>query len=215
MTAWKFSRDFKIDASKLMTLRGVAVGLGRTNDLVPEMVLAWVDHVVALAERSKVKRRGLGQLAISVFVLNPNKTLWQHVFLGKYHMPGLWTHDRCSFSRRGDAVSACAAHRMGEELEFAGPTLHRDGGIEFRSEGEHDLVENEMVDLIAFQAPAALSIAPGPDEVRKTRRVALPGPAQRSLVRPARATPWLRIYLAESWGKVVKTLTPKIARAHV
>ena len=46
MTAWKFSRDFKIDASKLMTLRDVAVGLGRTNDLVPEMVLAWVDHVV-------------------------------------------------------------------------------------------------------------------------------------------------------------------------
>lgn len=181
MTAWKFSRDFKIDASKLMTLRGVAVGLGRTNDLVPEMVLAWVDHVVALAERSKVKRRGLRQLAISVFVLYPNKTLWQHVFLGKYHMPGLWTHDRCSFSRRGDAVSACAAHRMGEELEFAGPTLHRDGGIEFRSEGEHDLVENEMVDLIAFQAPAALSIAPGPG-TRCARHVGSRCQVQRSAV---------------------------------
>ena len=171
-----------------------------------EMVPAFVDGILTPVEKLEVHRRGLKHLAISVFVMNGARTLLQRRALGKYHTPGLWTNTCCTHPRWGEPALDCANRRLEEELGITGLTLRRAGGIEYRAEVGPDLIEHEVVDLFVAQATEALFIEPNPDEVMETAWVSLPDLTRRVQAEPARFTPWLRIYLAEGWGKVAETL---------
>lgn len=171
-----------------------------------EMVPAWVDGILTPVEKLEVHRRGLRHLAVSVFVMSGDKTLLQRRALGKYHTPGLWTNTCCTHPRWGEDAVTCATRRLAEELGIAGLPLHRAGGIEYRAAVGPDLVEHEVVDLFVGEASEALILAPNPHEVMETAWVSLPDLTRQVHADPARFTPWLRIYLAEGWGKIAETL---------
>jgi isopentenyl-diphosphate delta-isomerase len=101
----------------------------------------------------------------------------------------------------------CAARRLREELGISGLDLHRAGEIEYRAELDKGLVEHEVVDIFVAQSPLTLPLALNPDEVMETAWVLLPDLARDIQANPERFTPWLRIYLAEGWGKMAQTLT--------
>ena len=93
-----------------------------------EMVPAYVDGILTPVEKLEVHQRGLRHLAVSVFVMNGDRTLLQRRALGKYHTPGLWTNTCCTHPRWGEAAADCAARRLEEELGIAGLPLRRAGG---------------------------------------------------------------------------------------
>ncbi len=177
-----------------------------------EMIPAYVEDVLTPVEKLAVHQRGLRHLAISVFVMRGDKTLLQRRALGKYHTPGLWANSCCTHPRWGEAALACATRRLHEELGISGLALQRAGGTEYRADVGGGLIEHELVDLFVGQATADLQITPNPDEVLETAWVSLPDLAQQVQAEPARFTPWLRIYLADGWGRVAETLS---ANAHV
>lgn len=172
-----------------------------------EMVPAFVGGVLTPVEKLEVHQRGLKHLAVSVFVMNGDRTLLQRRALAKYHTPGLWTNTCCTHPRWGEDPADCAARRLDEELGITGLILHRVGGTEYRAEVGQGLTEHEVVDLFVAEAPDNLFIAPNPDEVSETAWVTLADLARRIQAEPLRFTPWLRIYLAEGWGRVAQTLT--------
>jgi len=171
-----------------------------------ELVPAWVDGTLTPVEKLEVHRRGLKHLAISVFVMNGDRTLLQRRALSKYHTPGLWTNSCCTHPRWGELPAVCAERRLEEELGITGLALHRAGGTEYRAEVGNGLIEHEVVDLFVGQADDSLFIEPNPDEVMETAWVTLRDLSARIEADPSRFTPWLRIYLAEGWGRVVETL---------
>ena len=171
-----------------------------------EMVPAWVDGLLKPVEKLEVHRRGLRHRAISVFVMNGDRTLLQRRAMGKYHTPGLWTNTCCTHPRWDEDPATCATRRLQEELGIVGLPLHRAGGIEYRTEVGRDLIEHEVVDLFFGHASEALAITPNPDEVMETAWMTLAELARQVQTCPARFTPWLRIYLAEGWGKVAETM---------
>jgi isopentenyl-diphosphate delta-isomerase len=179
-----------------------------------EMVPAYVSGVLTPVEKLEVHQRGLKHLAVSVFVMNGDKTLLQRRALSKYHTPGLWTNTCCTHPRWGEDPAACATRRLEEELGITGLTLKRAGGTEYRAPVGNGLTEHEVVDLFVAEATDTLFIEPNPDEVSETAWVTLPELARRIQAEPARFTPWLRIYLAEGWGRVAQTLTGRNETAH-
>lgn len=178
-----------------------------------EMVPAFVDGILTPVEKLEVHRRGLRHLAVSVFVMNGSRTLLQRRALGKYHTPGLWTNSCCTHPRWGEDPATCAARRLNEELGISNLTLLRAGGIEYRAEVGNGLIEHEVVDLFVAEAPETLTFASNPDEVIETAWVSLAELSRRIQAEPARFTPWLRIYLAEGWGRVAETLVGQAADA--
>jgi isopentenyl-diphosphate delta-isomerase len=171
-----------------------------------EMVPAWIDGALTPVEKLEVHRRGLRHMAISVFVMNGGKTLLQRRAMGKYHTPGLWANTCCTHPRWGEAPEACALRRLAEELGITGLTLRHAGLTEYRAEVGAGLIEHEVVDIFVTQAPDHLFIEPNPDEVIETAWVSLHDLTRQVQAEPARFTPWLRIYLAEGWGRVAETL---------
>lgn len=178
-----------------------------------EMVPAFVDGILTPVEKLEVHRRGLRHPAVSVFVMKGSRTLLQRRALGKYHTPGLWTNSCCTHPRWGESPADCAARRLDEELGIAGLALHRAGGIEYRAEVGNGLIEHEVVDLFVAEAPASLPIVANPDEVLETAWVSLADLARRIQAEPTHFTPWLRIYLAEGWGRVAAALAGQPADA--
>jgi isopentenyl-diphosphate delta-isomerase len=179
-----------------------------------EFVPAYVDGTLTAVEKLEVHRRGLRHLAISVFVMNGSRTLLQRRALGKYHTPGLWTNTCCTHPRWGEDAAACAKRRLQEELGITGLTLHRAGRTEYRADVGAGLIEHEIVDLFVAEAPQSLTVAPNPAEVIDTEWVGLADLALKIQAEPDRFTPWLRIYLAEGWGKVAETLSLQSATSH-
>ena len=171
-----------------------------------EMVPAWVDGVLTPVEKLEVHQRGLRHLAVSVFVMNGAETLIQRRALGKYHTPGLWANTCCTHPLWGEDPRDCAARRLREELGITGLHLRRAGEIEYRADVGRNLIEHEVVDLFVARAQKTLAIAPDPKEVMQTAWITLANLTQQVQVDPARFTPWLRIYLAEGWGEVTRTL---------
>ena len=165
---------------------------------------AWVDGTLTPVGKLDVHRRGLRHPAISVFVMDGDRTLLQRRAMTKYHTPGLWTNTCCTHPRVDEPPLACATRRLREELGIAGLALHRAGTIEYRADLGQGLVEHEVVDLFVAQAEASLPLAPDPDEVSETAWVTLPELARGIAAAPERYTPWLRIYLAEG---LAETLT--------
>lgn len=172
-----------------------------------EMVPAFVGGVLTPVEKLEVHQRGLKHLAVSVFVMNGDRTLLQRRAAGKYHTPGLWTNTCCTHPRWGEDSAICAARRLEEELGITGLTLHRVGGIEYHADVGQGLTEHEVVDLFVAEASETLFIEPNPEEVSATAWVTLADLARRIQAGPAQFTPWLRIYLAEGWGKLAQTIT--------
>ncbi|MBI1170433.1 isopentenyl-diphosphate Delta-isomerase [bacterium] len=179
-----------------------------------EMVPAWIDGTLTPVEKLEVHQRGLRHMAISVFVMNGDKTLLQRRALGKYHTPGLWANTCCTHPRWGEAPEACALRRLEEELGITGLTLRQAGTTEYRAEVGQGLIEHEVVDIFVAQATERLFIEPNPEEVLETAWVALPDLTRQVQAEPARFTPWLRIYLAEGWDRVAETLQATPVLAH-
>ena len=171
-----------------------------------EMVPAWVDGVLTPVEKLDAHQRGLRHLAVSVFVMNGPRTLLQRRALGKYHTPGLWANACCTHPRWGEAPLDCATRRVREELGLTGVTLRRVGGTEYRADVGGGLIEHEVVDLFVAEVPLDVPLRLNPDEVMQVEWVPLSDLSDQIKADPARFTPWLRIYLAEGWGKVAQTL---------
>ncbi len=167
---------------------------------------AWIDGTLTPVDKLEVHRRGLRHPAISVFVMDGDRTLLQRRSTSKYHTPGLWANTCCTHPGWNETPSACAARRLREELGIVGLTLHRAGSVEYRADLGHGLTEHEVVDLFAAQASRALRLAPDPGEVSDTEWVSLPDLARRIEAAPDHYTPWLRIYLAQGWGHVAAAM---------
>lgn len=166
-----------------------------------ELIPAWVDGKLGAVEKLRVHQLGLRHLAVSVFVMDGDKTLLQRRALGKYHTPGLWTNTCCTHPAWGEAAADCAARRLREELGITGLTLHPGGNIEYRADVGNGLTEHEVVDVFVAQANASLPLALNPSEVMQTKWVALDALADQVRANPTQFTPWLKIYLDAGLGR--------------
>lgn len=174
------------------------MGPGRMTQAIP----AWVEGELAPVEKLEVHRRGLRHPAISVFVMRGRRTLLQRRALGKYHTPGLWANAVCTHPHWGEAMDACAARRLREELGVEGLALSPREPVEYRAEVGGGLIEHEVVSLFVAEAGPGLRLAPDPSEVMDLRWVALDALRAEVAADPAAFTPWLRIYLAEHAGRI-------------
>lgn len=160
-----------------------------------ELIPAWVNGTLTAVEKLKTHQLGLRHLAVSVFVMDGDKTLLQRRALGKYHTPGLWTNTCCTHPRWGEPSVDCATRRLAEELGITGLPLEPAGHIEYRAEVGSGLIEHEMVDVFIAHAPAGLALALNPAEVMQTKWVARQDLIAAVNANPAHYTPWLKIYL--------------------
>lgn len=169
-----------------------------------EMIPAWVNGVLQPIEKLEVHQRGLKHLAVSVFVMQGDKTLLQRRAMGKYHTPGLWTNTCCTHPFWDEDPALCAARRLREELGISGLDLRRTGGTEYRAEVGNGLIEHEVVEIFAAEASQDFALAPNPDEVMDTSWITLPDLEDEVKADPLSFTPWMRIYLAAGWGEKSK-----------
>lgn len=160
-----------------------------------DMIPAWVDDTLIPVEKLEVHRRGLRHLAVSVFVMDGERTLLQRRALGKYHTPGLWTNTCCTHPLWGEAAAACAARRLREELGITGLVLTPAGQIEYRADVGNGLTEHELVDVFVAPANAALPLSLNPAEVMQAKWISLRQLTEDVQARPELFTPWLKIYL--------------------
>lgn len=159
------------------------------------MIPAWVNGTLQPVEKLAVHQRGLRHLAVSVFVMDGDKTLLQRRALGKYHTPGLWTNSCCTHPAWGEDPALCATRRLHEELGISGLALRPAGQIEYRADVGNGLTEHEMVDVFMAEATSALTFTPNPLEVMETKWVRRDVLAAEVRENPSKFTPWLRIYL--------------------
>ncbi len=160
-----------------------------------QLIPAWLEDVLQPVEKLEVHRRGLKHPAISVFVMDGNRTLLQRRALSKYHTPGLWANACCTHPHWGEDPEVCAKRRLREELGIENLSLSQREGVEYRAEVGADLIEHEVVDM--FVGEGRPSLAPSPAEVMETRWITLDALRQEMDQRPEIFTPWLRIYVAE------------------
>jgi isopentenyl-diphosphate delta-isomerase len=163
---------------------------------------AWVDGRLVPVDKIEAHRRGLRHPAVSVFVMDGDRTLIQRRALSKYHTPGLWANAVCTHPHWGEAPVDCARRRLREELGVTGLVLTPRDRIEYRADVGGGLTEHERVDLFTAEAGSGLAIAPDPAEVMETRWIGLAALRAEIAERPAAFTPWLRIYLAEHDGQI-------------
>ena len=159
------------------------------------LIPAWVNGTLTAVDKMKTHQLGLRHLAVSVFVLDGDKTLLQRRALGKYHTPGLWTNTCCTHPRWGEDTVACANRRLAEELGITGLSLVPAGQIEYRADVGNGLTEHELVDVFVAHAPPNLPLALNPAEVMQTRWVARQDLISAVNANPEQYTPWLKIYL--------------------
>lgn len=160
-----------------------------------ELIPAWLNGTLTPVEKLEVHRRGLRHPAVSVFLMDGDRTLLQRRALGKYHTPGLWTNTCCTHPRWGEAPADCATRRLHEELGITGLALRPAGRIEYRAAVGGGLTEHEVVDVFVAEAVPDLALAPDPAEVMQTRWQSRAQLAREVSADPARFTPWLKIYL--------------------
>jgi isopentenyl-diphosphate delta-isomerase len=168
------------------------------TDLIP----AWVDGSLAPLDKLEVHRRGLPHKAVSVFVTRGSTVLIQRRALDKYHTPGLWANTCCTHPHWNEPAAACARRRLAEELGVAGLDLVWRDRLEYRADVGEEMIEHEVVDIFAAEAPADLRVAPDPGEVMETAWIDLADLAADVAARPEAFTPWLRIYLERSRDRI-------------
>ncbi len=167
-----------------------------------QTIPAWVEGRLEPVDKLEVHRRGLRHPAISVFVMDGDRTLIQRRALAKYHTPGLWANAVCTHPHWGEDMAACARRRLREELGVTGLRLVPRDTVEYRAEVGNGLIEHEVVSLFTAAAGPTLALAPDPAEVMDVRWVALDALRAEIAARPEAFTPWLRIYLAEHGGQI-------------
>ncbi len=167
-----------------------------------QRIPAWVDGRLVAVDKLEVHRRGLRHPAVSVFVMDGDRTLIQRRALSKYHTPGLWANAVCTHPHWGEPPPAAAARRLREELGIDGLALAPRDRIEYRSEVGAGLTEHEVVSLFTGEADATLRLAPNPAEVMDLRWIGLDALRAEIAGTPAAFTPWLRIYLADHGGQI-------------
>ncbi|MGB0660527.1 MAG: isopentenyl-diphosphate Delta-isomerase [Mangrovicoccus sp.] len=161
------------------------------EDLIP----AWVDDKLTPVEKLEVHRRGLKHKAVSVFVMDGQNVLIQRRSMSKYHTPGLWANTVCTHPQWEEKSSDCAVRRLQEELGITGLyPAHRDT-VEYRADVGNGLVEHEVVDIYLAHANKRLPVQINPDEVMQVEWIGIYDLAAEVARRPARFTPWLRIYM--------------------
>lgn len=170
------------------------------------MIPAWVDGTLKPVEKLEVHKRGLKHKAVSVFVMDGQNVLVQRRAMSKYHTPGLWANTCCTHPGWNESSSDCAVRRLREELGITGlyPAL-RDT-VEYRADVGNGLIEHEVVDLFLAHATKQLPVKLNPDEVMQVEWVGLYDLAAEVARRPARFTPWLRIYMQEHQDRIFGTL---------
>ncbi len=167
-----------------------------------QMIPAWMDGQLVPLDKLDVHQRGLRHPAISVFIMDGDRTLIQRRALSKYHTPGLWANAVCTHPHWGEPMPTCAARRLREELGIEGLALVPRDRIEYRAEVGVGLTEHEVVSLFVADADAALPMAPDAAEVMDVRWIALDALRSEIDATPAAFTPWLRIYLADHGGQI-------------
>lgn len=171
------------------------------------MIPAWIGDDLRPVEKLDVHRRGLRHPAVSVFLMDGDRTLIQQRALSKYHTPGLWANTCCTHPHWNETAEDCAKRRLTEELGIDCPDLTFRDRVEYRAEVGGGLTEHEVVDI--FTAPARanrLVITPNPMEVRATRWVALDELRAEVEAAPGMYTPWLRIYLERNVAGILDDL---------
>jgi isopentenyl-diphosphate delta-isomerase len=163
---------------------------------------AWLDGRLTPVDKLEVHIRGLRHPAVSVFVLDGERTLIQRRALSKYHTPGLWANACCTHPEWGEEPAACALRRLHEELGIRGRDLRWRDRIEYRAEVGDGLIEHECVELFTVSADLRVPLAPDPGEVMEVRWIGLAELEAEVAAVPARFAPWLRIYLAERGGLI-------------
>jgi isopentenyl-diphosphate delta-isomerase len=160
-----------------------------------QMIPAWLNGALTPVDKLEVHQRGLRHLAVSVFVMDGDKTLLQRRAMGKYHTPGLWTNTCCTHPRWGEDPMDCATRRLREELGITGLALQSAGHIEYRADVGNGLTEHEVVDIFVAEASDNLALALNPAEVMQTKWVPRAQLVSQVSADPALYTPWLKIYL--------------------
>ncbi|MBA3324395.1 MAG: isopentenyl-diphosphate Delta-isomerase [Rhodobacteraceae bacterium] len=167
-----------------------------------QQIPAWVDGHLAPMDKLEVHRRGLRHPAISVFVLDGERTLIQRRALTKYHTPGLWANAVCTHPHWGEPMPDAAARRLHEELGIANLPLTPRDSVEYRAEVGGGLIEHEVVSLFTAESGPNLALTPNPGEVMDVRWIDLDALRAEIEAAPAAFTPWLRIYLADHDGQI-------------
>ena len=165
-----------------------------------EMIPAWVDGRLVPVDKLEVHRRDLPHPAVSVFVLDGERTLLQRRAAGKYHSGGLWANACCTHPRWGEAAEACAARRLREELGIEGVELRWRGRVDYRAAVGGGMRENERVEVFVAEAPPGVAVGPGPRGGRRAALGGAAGAAGRDRGAPGDFAPWLRAYLGPDAG---------------
>lgn len=171
-----------------------------------DMIPAWIDDVLTPVEKLEVHQRGLRHKAISVFIMDGPKVLLQQRALTKYHTPGQWANTCCTHPHWGEDPSTCAVRRLDEELGITGLYPSHCDQVEYRADVGGGLTEHELVEIYLAIATSSLEITPNPQEVMATRWVDLYDLKAEVARRPARYTPWLRIYLDHCFDRIFRAL---------
>lgn len=164
---------------------------------------AWVDGALTPVEKLEVHQKGLRHRAVSVFVLDGDRTLIQRRALTKYHTPGLWANSCCTHPHWGEAPEVCALRRVEEELGMRNLALGFRQQVEYRADVGGGLIEHEVVDIFTATALGPLNVRPNPDEVMEVRWIRLDRLLAEIEATPERFTPWLRIYMREFRGAIL------------
>jgi isopentenyl-diphosphate delta-isomerase len=150
------------------------------------------DRPVGSAGKLIVHQRNLRHRAISVLIFDrAGRMLLQQRSASKYHSGGLWTNACCSHPRPGESPAAAAARRLREEMGFSTP-LSFACRFGYETPVGNGLWENEIVHV--FTGIYACEVVPDAGEAEDFRWRALDTIRDDVAARPARYTPWFRLY---------------------
>ncbi len=166
------------------------------------MIPAWVNGTLTPVEKLEAHVKGLRHKAVSVFVLRGDAVLMQQRALSKYHTPGLWTNTCCTHPDWDETPLACALRRLDDELGITGLVPEHRHHLEYRADVGEGMTEHEVVDVFVAEAPERIHILSNPEEVMAFEWVRFADLVKGVEARPARYTPWLRIYLADHAEKI-------------
>jgi isopentenyl-diphosphate delta-isomerase len=158
------------------------------------------DRAVGNAKKLFVHQRNIRHRAISVLIFDrAGRMLLQRRSASKYHSGGLWSNACCSHPRPGESSAAAADRRLREEMGF---TTSLSFACRFRYEAAVGvgLWENEVVHV--FSGFHDGEVMPNADEAEDYRWQAVDDIWEDVKARPARYTPWFRLYSQASWFAV-------------